>query len=124
MKLLGDFFYITDSSIIDSEKIRCVVSFNEAHPIYKAHFIGNPITPGVCLVQMAVEILESIYKKPFVLQRIRNIKFKKPITPKENPTYLFTKIVDAGDSISASISIENDSDQFVKMVGMEIKVIS
>lgn len=124
MKLLDDFFYITDSSIVDSENIKCAVSFNEAHTIYKAHFIGNPITPGVCLVQMAIEIMENIFKKSFVLQRVKSIKFKKPITPKGKPSYIFTKIVDEGDSISASVSIEDSSDQFVKLVGMQLKVIS
>ena len=123
MKLLDDFFYITDS-IINQDNIKCEVSFNEKHSIYKAHFIGNPITPGVCLVQMAIEILEHIFNRSFVLLSVRSIKFKKPVIPNDNPTYIFTKIIDAGDYISANISIEKETEQFVKMVGMELKVIS
>ena len=32
---------------------------NENHFIYKAHFPNNPITPGVCMVQMIEEIMKE-----------------------------------------------------------------
>ena len=34
------------------------ISLNADNVIYKAHFPSNPITPGVCLIQIALEITE------------------------------------------------------------------
>ena len=44
-------------------------------PIYKAHFPGYPITPGVTLVQIATEIMGK------QLKGARDIKFIEPIFP-------------------------------------------
>ena len=35
------------------------IETNPSHIIYKAHFPGNPITPGVCIIKTARELLEN-----------------------------------------------------------------
>ena len=60
MKLINDFFEVIALTPSEGE-LRCKVKFNPEHFIYKAHFPGNPVTPGVCLVQMAAEILGEQY---------------------------------------------------------------
>ena len=50
MKLLNDFCTIAGG---DTDKIW--LRLNPDHPIYHAHFPGNPITPGVCIVQIVGE---------------------------------------------------------------------
>lgn len=59
------------------------VLLNPEHAIYGAHFPGNPITPGVCLVQMAVELLSCHLNKSLVLKNMVNTKFLKPVSPKD-----------------------------------------
>ena len=74
MKLINDFYHIVATD--DSEgKYVCKVKMNAAHNIYSVHFPGNPVTPGVCLVQMVAEMLEQKYSKRFVLSTAVNIKF-------------------------------------------------
>lgn len=51
--LLNDFFKITD--IKNADKYTISIEMNPKHDIYKGHFPGNPITPGVCLTQMVKE---------------------------------------------------------------------
>ena len=56
MDFLDNLFII--ESITDTEtgftvKLRC----NPEHPVYQAHFPGNPITPGACLLKMAGETI-------------------------------------------------------------------
>ena len=65
MKLINDFFEVIALTPSEGE-LRCKVKFNPEHFIYKAHFPGNPVTPGVCLVQMAAEILGEQYHKQFM----------------------------------------------------------
>lgn len=55
------------------------------HTIYKAHFPGNPITPGVCLVQIVMELLQSRLQVKLALRKITNLKFIAPISPVQCP---------------------------------------
>ena len=47
-------------SITDTENgFTAVLRCNPEHLIYQAHFPGNPITPGACLLQTAGEVLQA-----------------------------------------------------------------
>ena len=114
MKLINDFYHIiaTEES---GEASVYKVKLNAAHDIYRVHFPGNPVTPGVCLVQMATEILEQKFDKRFVLSTAVNIKFKRLVAPTDEPSFVFSKIVPEDDLIKTIISIEDEQGQFVKM---------
>ena len=63
-------------------------------PIYKAHFPGHPITPGVCIVQMAQELLGLALNRDVTLRKAKNVKYLAIISPEEvsELTVSFTKI--------------------------------
>ena len=55
-------------------------------PVYQGHFPGYPITPGVCLVEIAVELLGEMAGPDGQCGKIRftgakNIKFTSPVIP-------------------------------------------
>ena len=52
-------------------------------PVYQGHFPGYPITPGVCLVEIALELLSEQAGRPLRLTAAKNIKFTSPIIPSE-----------------------------------------
>jgi 3-hydroxyacyl-[acyl-carrier-protein] dehydratase len=114
MKLLNDFYSIVDETSSDGT-YNCKVKMNPQHGLYKVHFPGNPVTPGVCLVQMATEILERKYDKKFQLSEAVNIKFRKTVVPEDEPTFVFNKLVFEDDLLKASVTIEDNENQFVKM---------
>ena len=114
MRLLDDFFNIVAEENCDGV-YRCKVRLNAQHGLYKVHFPGNPVTPGVCLVQMATELLERQHQKKYLLSRAANIKFRKTIGPDEEPTFVFTKVIREGDELKVTASIEDDETQLVKM---------
>lgn len=70
-------------------------------PVYKGHFPGYPITPGVCLVEMALEAIGQMadqvghdgrtvgHDGPFRLVAAKNIKFTSPVFPGEGTELLF-----------------------------------
>jgi 3-hydroxymyristoyl/3-hydroxydecanoyl-(acyl carrier protein) dehydratase len=62
----------------------CRLSLDATHPIYRAHFPNYPVTPGVCIVQMAKELASYCYGKSFFLCGIRNVKFLHILNPAEN----------------------------------------
>ena len=114
MKLINDFYHIVATD--DSEgKYVCKVKMNATHNIYSVHFPGNPVTPGVCLVQMVAEMLEQKYSKRFVLSTAVNIKFKRLVSPNDEPSFVFSKIVTEDDLLKTIVSIEDEQGQFVKM---------
>ena len=57
-------------------------------PVYQGHFPGYPITPGVCLVEIALELIAEMADQVGHDERVRlvgakNIKFTSPIIPAE-----------------------------------------
>ena len=82
MKLKNDFFTIQKSEPTASGA-SFLVRLNPESVIYKAHFPGRPITPGVCIVEMAVELLEEQLQHSFSVQMIKNLKFLAVISPEE-----------------------------------------
>lgn len=62
--------------------------------IYQAHFPGEPITPGVCIMQIGKEVLEDALGKNLQVAAVKNIKFLSVISPKENTSviYQFKKV--------------------------------
>ena len=114
MRLIGDFFDIVGTESTEAGLV-WQVRLNPDHYIFRAHFPGNPMTPGVCLVQMATELLEEKYHCPFRLRTAVNIRFKKPIGNDQLLTFRFTKVVIDGDQASIGVSIEDETTPCVKM---------
>ena len=65
-------------------------------PVYAAHFPGYPITPGVTLVQMGLELLSALLDKDCRMDGAKGIKFLIPVIPGPD-TRLRYQFADAGD---------------------------
>ena len=68
--------------VVSKEEGCAVVRLLPECPIYKAHFPTYPITPGVTLVQIALELIG----KPLV--GAKDIKFVEPVLPGSDGTEL------------------------------------
>ncbi len=89
MKLLGTMF-----SVLGIEGNDWHVALHPDHVIYGAHFPGHPITPGVCILSLLVELLEQHHGRPLTLVEVKNLKFISPISPLKAPeiTVTFQKV--------------------------------
>ena len=78
MKLLNHLYSI-DTIAQSDEGIICTIRLIAGSPIYKAHFPMQPITPGACVVQMAVELYEEFQVSGFKFQvsPLKNIDIVK-----------------------------------------------
>ncbi len=115
MKLINDLFEIVSTEQRDDSYL-CRVKLNPEHRIYKAHFPGNPITPGVCLMQMGEELLEQKYGKQLQLSTVKSIRFKKIVGPNDMPTFTFTKEVLNEGGLSVEVAVADAEGEFVTMV--------
>ena len=117
MKLINDFFEIIAKESNDNE-LRCQVKINPDHYIYQAHFPGNPVTPGVCLIQMAEEILRQEYDKDYQLFLLKSIKFKKIVEPADKPVFVFNNMTEDEEGhlcVNVGIGVDDDPTMYVKM---------
>ena len=82
--LLND-FYTIQSREMSIGSIRAKVEFNRDHSIFEGHFPGNPIVPGVCMIQLVREIVALSENKTVRIAKGENIKFLSVINPVETP---------------------------------------
>ncbi|NLO41691.1 MAG: hypothetical protein GX109_01490 [Bacteroidales bacterium] len=88
--MLKDDFYSLVEGTCDTEgNYLCKLRLNASHEIYQAHFPGNPITPGACIVQIAKELSELMIDKSIIITEIKNLKFIHVIVPHEFPEVNF-----------------------------------
>lgn len=114
--MLKDTFYNIEKTESVEDTFRAVVKLNGSHEIYKAHFPGNPITPGVCLLQIALELLNDKFDRNLRLIKAKKIKYLKVISPVENPIIEFViKYRTENDLIIATINIVHGETVFTKI---------
>jgi 3-hydroxyacyl-[acyl-carrier-protein] dehydratase len=114
--MLENSFYSVTKTESSDNSLAITVALNPLHDIYKAHFPGNPITPGVCLLQIALELLNQYFKRSLRLTEAKNIKYLKVINPLENPEIEFNiKYKTEAGSILADINIVAGQTLFTKI---------
>ena len=84
MILINNFYTVKSQTVLDG-KAEFRVKLNAENFVYQAHFPNNPITPGVCLIQMAVELFGLVKGTNFGIKTLKNVKFTAPINPLEFP---------------------------------------
>jgi len=109
MKLLNNLF-----SILDREDTEDGFSFRIRLErdciIYDAHFPGQPITPGVCIIQMAQELFEEETRIKCELTRIKNVKFISIMVPEEGNSfvYSFRKVAEEDGSLKMQVTVTSE----------------
>ena len=82
--LLNEFYTIIKLESSENYTIIAQIELNENHEIFSGHFPGNPIVPGVCLVQIIKEVLSRFLEKQLMLVEGKNIKFTAVVEPSKN----------------------------------------
>lgn len=83
--------------------------------IYQAHFPGEPITPGVCIVQMAKELLEELLQKTLILTKVKNVKFLSVLTPEdETVTFAINKLT-VDEEVKAQLVVSTPKEVKAKL---------
>ncbi|MDQ6470011.1 3-hydroxyacyl-ACP dehydratase [Flavobacterium sp. LHD-80] len=83
--VLKDFYKILSEEKISDSKYNITILVNEKHEVFKGHFPGNPIMPGVCMIQIIKELTEKITQQTLIIQTLANVKFMALINPEVNP---------------------------------------
>lgn len=87
--LLEDFYTVVDLKTVDAQAFEALVMINADHAIFNGHFPNFPVTPGVAMLQIIKNCLESHLEQSLMLQSSSSIKFLSLVNPKEQNTLIF-----------------------------------
>ena len=101
--MLRGIFY----ELVSADAAGATIRLLPESPVYQGHFPGYPITPGVCLVEIALELMGEMADQVGQDGKVRlvaakNIKFTSPILPTETTELRFNL---AGEGESRTVEI-------------------
>ena len=118
MQLLNNLYTLSHSQISEAEG-QFRLRLNTTHAIYKSHFPGMPVTPGVCLCAIARELVEKVLGRPLQLTAVKNAKFLKVLSPTEYPNVVARvkrATTTSENTTTAQVTIETlEGEAFVKI---------
>ena len=75
--------YVIEQTVKDDNYFVSTIRLNASHPVYKGHFPGVPVTPGVCLLHMIRDCVSGVLHKKIRYKEISNCKFLAVVNPVE-----------------------------------------
>jgi len=110
-------FYTKQSVTRTETGIKAELTFHAEHELYKGHFPGNPITPGVCLVQSINDLVEDHFDGARI-KEVRKCKFTAIHNPNVVPNVLaIINVKQVDGQLKASCVIEHEAQVYVKYQG-------
>jgi 3-hydroxyacyl-[acyl-carrier-protein] dehydratase len=91
--------------------VKATVRLNPSHDVFRGHFPGNPILPGVFIIQILKDIATNLTQKKLMVTKADSIKYLAFINPVSDSTLVFeTTFSDESDKIikfNCSVTSEN-----------------
>lgn len=112
--LNGTFFTYTNLQA-EGDTLTADIALNPAHEIFQGHFPGQPIVPGVCMIQMIKEVLEGHLLRDTKLVNADAIKFLSFVDPNVHADIkLHLKLSQSDKEIKVDAQLINDETKFLK----------
>ena len=115
--MFKDDFYTLSNLEVHGTRATAQINLNPKHSIYKGHFPGNPVTPGVCQIQIVKETLGHIVGEPLFLKTAKNIKFLNVLLPTKSPIDLDLDYEESAPGINVSATLAAGETVFLKFSG-------
>jgi len=87
--MLKDSLYTIQNITEENNTIEAIIELDEHHAIFQGHFPGQPVLPGVCMLQMTKEILEFFFNYKVQLSKADDIRFLALVDPTQNKELKF-----------------------------------
>ena len=85
LSLLNDYYKIDYCRPDDDDSTLFRINLLPGYCAYEGHFPGNPVSPGVCNIQLIKECAEWLAGRPLFLAFIDKCKFMAVISPQTTP---------------------------------------
>lgn len=120
--LRESFFQFTNPQT-DGNTSKTTITLNAAHQIFEGHFPGEPVVPGVCMMQMVKEVLEHILGTKTKLVKAGDMKFLAILNPQVNSTaeMQITQTAVDDSTLKVDALIQHEAATFFKFKGVFTK---
>ncbi|MET0241823.1 MAG: hypothetical protein ABW174_00055 [Flavitalea sp.] len=119
MLVESNFYSVAKSEVETTDaglkKLKAVLEVNAQHDIFKGHFPSVPVVPGVCMMQIIKEMLETQLGHETRLKTAANMKFLTVINPLENSSVQLE--LSFNDALVVNASLYNEGVVYFKFKG-------
>ena len=115
--LQNSFYTLEGAPETTATSVQATIRLNPAHAIFAGHFPGQPVVPGVCMLQIIKELVEKATQQPMQLVKASNIKFLTVLTPRTHEIVgVQLKFESSEDGILVSeATISAGTDRFLRL---------
>ncbi|MEO7313056.1 MAG: 3-hydroxyacyl-ACP dehydratase [Chitinophagaceae bacterium] len=103
MMLLNNFFTINNVTTVAFE-VKAELVIDATHKIFEGHFPGQPVVPGVCMMQIVKEVLEQVTGQNTNLSNAQEMKFLAVINPQIHNTIQLSLKYSVGENSAFNVS--------------------
>lgn len=89
--LIADLYTINSDKIVDGVQTTSI-TLDPNCEVFNGHFPDNPVTPGVCMLQIIKELTENRVGVSLFMKKASNVKFLMVINPKKTPDLVITNV--------------------------------
>jgi len=104
--------------------VNATIKIYKEHVIFKGHFPGNPVMPGVCMIQIIKELTEKATGKQLFLSVSSNVKFMAIINPEKNDTLKLTMVITEVEDVIKVKNTTSFEETLALKLSATFKVIS
>lgn len=123
--MLNDNLYTIESFTNQDGKVEAGIAVDAGHKIFEGHFPGQPVLPGVCMMQIFKELVEKAVSQKLFLYQADNCKFLSMVDPRVSPKLKFSIDYTTTEGyIKASGVLKNEEATFLKINNCSFKVES
>jgi len=92
------------------------ITLDPGHEIYRGHFPGNPVVPGVCQIRILTELMSEIEGCEVIFQNADQVKFLSMIDPRQHQELSISLSIrrEPEDHLHISAAILDDEKVFFK----------
>lgn len=115
--LQNSFYTIESEPETTATSVQATIRLNPDHAIFAGHFPGQPVVPGVCMLQIIKELLENATRQPLLLVKASNMKFLTVLVPTAHEVVgVHINFESSEDSILVSeATISSGADRFLRL---------
>lgn len=87
----------------DDARLEAEVRLDAAHPLFEGHFPGRAVLPGVCQLQIVLELTQRHLQRPLRCRAVRELKFLDPVLPERDAELRIVLVLTRADDGSVGV---------------------
>ena len=122
---LRNTLYNIDMMPQDVAALTFVVGLNADHEIYRAHFPGQPVTPGVILLEMARELIQVALHCKCEIVAVKNVKFLDIVSPIDNRQvqFCYSRMATVDALCSTQVQVKTMDDKVLAKISFTCRIV-